>query len=70
MFAISEALKAWLLENNEEYDGSMYAQMMRKQESKKIKVREDMQFLSSASLGALKWFRVFEFCDIFGLCIR
>ena len=38
LFAVSEAIRGWLVDNNVVYDGSMYAQMMRKEAASKQKV--------------------------------
>jgi len=35
LFSVCEAVRGWLLDNNKEFDGSMYAQMMRKQDAMK-----------------------------------
>lgn len=40
IYSVCEGIRTWLLDNNQEYDGSMYAQMMRKQEAAS-KAKED-----------------------------
>mmetsp|Transcript_28431 Transcript_28431/g.41846 ORF Transcript_28431/g.41846 Transcript_28431/m.41846 type:complete len:293 (-) Transcript_28431:147-1025(-) len=47
IYSVCEGIRAWLLDNNKEYDGSMYAQMMRKQEAaSKAKEENTVQYES------------------------